>query len=487
MLTIVRDEMGMTPLYYWRENPSINGRSVLELLKKGVPRRLSVEGFWSYMLCGAVQEPYTLIENVYSLPPGCRLTYDSNGANCKVEHYWQPSFELGDWTRESAQAAVTAAIEKVVAKTCCRDAFLSGGIDSSAIVSVMRRLWPEDEIRTYCLIHEDPKTDEREWARLVAAQNHTRHTEFLLTEQMIKDTIGEALDSYDQPTMDGLNCYLATRFVAGVGVKKLLSGEGGDELFAGYGQYRKPRQAYAVASHLRGLRGAFGVAGFGRLMTRLATQEKFKKLGQLLSSDYDPYFLTRRQFDPEWVARLLIRANPLPVSLSTFFKGLQEAVGTDVDFGSDFVNRSAWMETRHNLLSMYIRDGIQNGDVLGVDVATPLMDKELAELLFTIPGEFKCDAILSKPFLIAAAGSGMPEACIHRRKQGFALPFDLYFQSALREPLDAFVRGGGCGLFRQSEIAKIWNAYRAGKTSWMRVWQPFVLDWWLQHNKVDFN
>lgn len=454
--------------YTFSDGRRIEDSSVLGLLSQGVPRRLSVEGLWSYLLSGAVQEPFTLIDGVKSVA--------------------EP-FDLKREIAEFDEKKVINTIETAVRKSCSRDsglpsAFLSGGIDSSAIVAVMRRLYPQEEIRTYCVIHEDPRTDERQWARMVAERNHTRHTEFLLTDDMIRREIAAALDCYDQPSVDGLNNYFASKFVAEAGEKCILSGEGGDEVFAGYGQYEKARQAYRIAAKMRIIPS--NLRGFsGRMLTRLASAEKWKKLGQLMSADYDPYFVTRRQFDPEWIVHLLNGAFAQP-KLADLFGEIQRHCGTQgIDFGGDIVNRCAWMEQRHNLRSMYWRDGIQTSAPFGLEILAPLMDEELVTLMMTIAGKYKCNASISKPLLVAAAGEGLPMECVKRKKQGFALPFDRYFREGLKEQLEHFVFKGGTGLFNQPEIERIWKLYLAGKTSWMRVWQPFVLDWWIRKNKVE--
>lgn len=484
---IRRDEMGVAPLYYWARNPLVNGSSVRELLARGVPARLSREGLWSYLLCGAVQEPYTLIQDVYSVPPGCSLCRVDG--DVKIERYWQPDFRPGDFTREQAQDVVARVLEKAVRYDLetmgdSPAAFLSGGIDSSAIVALMRKLYT-GTIRTFCVIHEDSRTDERMWARKVAERNGTEHTEFLLTGDRVKREIVSALDSYDQPSLDGINSYFAARFVSEAGVKSIFSGEGGDEVFAGYGQFRKPRLAYVAAKRLAFLRCGLG-RWLGNAMTRMGRSEKMKKFGQLLTVDYDPYFLTRRQFDPGWCTRLLHESvgRFTHEDIRRLFTDLQEKMGTDVDFGDDLVNRCSWMEIRHNLLSMYVRDGVQTAAPFGLEIRTPLMDRDVVSLMMTIPGALKCSDVLSKPLLVGAAGDGIPMDCVTRPKQGFALPFDRFFREGLKDQLAAFVDSGGCGIFVRDEVRRVWNGYLSGKIPWARLWQLFVLDYWLTKNKV---
>lgn len=434
--------------------------TVLGLLAQGVTRRLSKHGLWSYLMSGAVQEPFTLVDGVRSAElQSCRPAFNAIGVDIKKTLLY------------------------AVRKAECRDAFLSGGVDSGSIVSLMRQTWPTDEIRTYCIIHEDSRTDERTWARLTSDRNRTVHTEFLLTDSLVKKNIEDALNCYDQPSVDGINNYFASKFVSEAGVRTILSGAGGDEVFAGYGQYAKPRMAYRCANTLR-----FLPRWFGGLITRYSSSEKVKKFGQMFGCPYDPYFLTRRQFDSDWIGRLLnpdLKFELTSDEIMEMFEEMQRFVGTwGEEFKGDIINRCSWMEQRHNFRSMYLRDAVQTSAPFGLEIKTPLVDDELVHQVMSLPGAAKCDSRISKPLLVRAAGNGLPAECVYKKKQGFALPFDKYLRDGLKDEVESFVHGGGVGLFDVGELKKMWEKYSAGKLSWMRVWQCFVLDWWIRKNDI---
>lgn len=481
---LVRDPMGVAWLYYWTKDPRICGTGVKQVLAQGVPPRLSFEGLWANLLGGCMQEPFTMVEDVRSLSPGCVLTVAADGAQ-RMERFWRPSFELKKWkSRAEAEAAVTAKLEEVIALPLAKDdtpcAFLSGGIDSSTIVALLRRRHAAGRIRTFCVIHEDPRTDERKWARMVAERNETEHTEFMLTDAMMCDGIADALAAYDQPSLDGLNVYFASKFAVQAGAKIVHSGEGGDELFVGYNQFAKPRLAYKWTPWFRWI-----PMWLGNWLSIHGGSEKVRKLAQMFGCRYDPYFLTRRQFSPAWILRLL--SKDVRPNLDKLYADEMAAVDTDGRyFGSDVVNRASWMEVRHDNLSMYMRDGFQLGDAVGLAGRYPLMDASLAELLFTIPGAWKCDPKVSKPLLVKAAGEGIPDEVVHRPKQGFAIPLDKYCREGLKDELESFVRTGGTGVFRKAEVESVWNRYLSKEISWMRIWHLFVIDHWLAQNEIAF-
>ena len=480
-----RDKMGIQPLFYWEKHPEIAGNSIRDLLDKGVPRKLSLAGLQNFLEYGCVGEPLTIIDGVHCVPPGCELR------DGRVVRYWRPETILRDWTPESAQTAVTMAVEKAVGQAMgngegapVRAAFLSGGIDSGTIVSVMRRLLGKDaEIRTYCNMHEDPRTDERVWARKVAERNGTQHTELMLTGEMIAKNMMEAVANYDQPSVDGINFWFASKLVSEAGEKTVMSGEGGDELCVGYGQFAKPRQIYRIASAMGFLRGRFPLRQIGRLAERIAPNEKWRKLGALMSYRYDPYFLSRRVFTdlqmedvlkPEiWQAMGSIR--PYPEIWGECFG--------DESLERDQINLISWKEVYTVLLSMYLHDGWQMSHPFGLDVRTPLSDPELTSLLFTIPGELKCAPEYLKPLLVRAAGDGYPLECATRKKQGFALPFDRYFKGELKERLDTFLSGETL-LFRKDALRMLGRQYTAGKVNWARIWTLFMVEDWCRRNRV---
>lgn len=435
----------------------LNWRAIRRDIKDG-KRQLSRAGLWSYLAYGAVQRPWTMVEGVTDDPL-----------------VWKPSFELRPWKdRAEAQSAVTAALEASIRRICEANggrmpaAFLSGGIDSGAVVALMRRI-SDGEIRTYCVTHEDSRTDERVWARMVAERNGTKHVELPLTGQMISNCLDEVIGAYDQPSMDGLNAYFAAKLISAAGEGQVMSGCGGDELFAGYGCFSKARKAYAAAKVLK-----FFPRALGGVVTRMARTEPVRKLGMMMGYSGDPYFLTRRIFDDRQIAALLGEDVKPPR-----MEGLMPS-----DLPEEIVNRTSWLEMSTNMTSMYLRDAWQTALPFGLKVLLPLLDCDLVDLMFSIPGSWKCDAEIPKPLLVRAAGDGLPMACVKRPKQGFSLPFDRYLSGALKERVDTFLFGGDSQLFDAHELRRIGTAYKRGHLHWGRVWALFMVENWCRVNGV---
>ena len=474
-IVIRRDAFGETPLYYSLKGPNgvVFGKSVRELLNMGVPRKLSKQGLFSYLAYGCLYHPYTLIENVWSVPPGCEVEISNGEAN--LRRYWAPTFKIRDWKpdelRHELDTVLLRSVGGQVADTPA--AFLSGGIDSSSIVALWRKQY-DGEIRTYCVTHEDPRTDERKWARMVADRNHTKHTELMLEDRLIRDWLDDAVSSYDQPSVDGLNFWFATRLLKEAGENVVLSGEGGDELFMGYWRFIKHQMAYKYAPIMKHL-----PKSVGRLMDAIAPNEKIRKLAMLSGFKGEPYYVPRRILS-DWQIQKLVR--PELMEGVSAFEDLE--LTNYPELPTDTLNRISYLELQTVVADMWNRDGYQTSVANGVDVRTPLLNTELAELLFTVPGKMKCDKNISKPLLVGAAGDGLPDACVTRPKQGFSLPFDRYFAGSLRERIDAFTAGAGCKLFRPEVIRVIGQKYKTGRCSWSRIWELFMVEDWCSRNKV---
>ena len=481
---IVRDQFGSIPVYY---HLSTTGKllvsdRVLDLLDQGVPRILSRQGLLSYLSYGCACTPLTLIEDVVAVPQGHFALVQ--GGKAELHRYWMPDFKPGEWTQDSAQEAVTAAFRESVDLQMHYNgeavpaAFLSGGIDSSSIVAMMRKLY-DGEIRTYCVKHDDDKTEESVWARKVADCNHTRHMELHLSDAMLKEHMLDAVSSYDQPTVDGVNFWFATKLVTEAGERMIFSGEGGDELFAGYWRFAKHQIAYKWSRRFKCIGSGLWGGLVGSTLESLAPNEKVRKLGELLHLKTDPYTLPRRIYsDSQVLAFLRPELRERPTEFQKLF--LDEAIPGK----KDLVNRISWLEMQTVTPDMWLRDGYQDACANALGMRTPILDVKLAEVLYTIPGALKCTPEYLKPLLVRAAGDGMPLACATRRKMGFSLPFQRYFTGELKGLIDEFLKGENLALFDSEAIRALGRLYRAGRVNWSRVWILFVIEFWCKLNRI---
>ncbi|HEY0386199.1 MAG TPA: asparagine synthase (glutamine-hydrolyzing), partial [Pyrinomonadaceae bacterium] len=245
-LFIARDRLGIKPLYYFNGGGHFLFSSEVRALLASqlVPRKLDAIALWEYLGYQSVPAPRTLIENVRALRPGCWMTVDAAG-EVNEKSYW----DLLDNASHEAQAAtigesrrrVRELLEESIALHLVSDvpvgAFLSGGIDSSAIVALVREAGQQP--RTFSVVFDERAYDENVYARQIASRFQTEHTEVHLTDEALLKQLPSALAAMDQPTGDGINSYVVSRAVRSTGIKVALSGLGGDEFFAGYPSFKR--------------------------------------------------------------------------------------------------------------------------------------------------------------------------------------------------------------------------------------------------------
>jgi len=494
-LFVARDPMGVKPLYYFQsEKHFLFASEIRTLLGTGlVPRRLDETGILSYLAFGSVYEPNTLIEGVSVLPPAHYLAWE-NG-QVVINKYWDLARSSNAQTqalpssadKQTVQATITATLDESVRMQLVSDVpvgvFLSGGIDSSALVGILSRGGVRPS--TFSIIFREADYSEAEFSRAVATQFKTDHHELLVSQKDGLEAIPAALVAMDQPTMDGINTYFVSQQTRAAGVKVALSGLGGDEMFAGYSSFRNVPQMERFAQlwqHFPGfLRGT--IAGIYGALAPASDQNR--KLAALIRENgrlIDPYFLSRMLFTPAQQSHLMASKNETLASRAT--SSLRTALGDTLNL--DSVNRISYLEARCYMLNTLLRDADVMSMAHGLEVRVPLLDHMLAEQLMALPGPAKLSSERPKPVLVDALNGALPPKIVHRPKRGFALPFEHWVrqslrpqvQSALTKPID----GPLGAVLQSSALRQTWRDFERGATSWSRPWSLFVLrNWCEQH------
>ncbi len=247
-LFLARDPMGIKPLYYVQSGSYfLFASEVRTLLGTGLMRRrIDSAGLINYLTFGSAYDPFTLVEGVRALPPGHTLTW--KGGTLRQSSYWdlvdesstQDLVTLSAKNEKQAVEQLQPVLEEAVRLQLVSDVpvgvFLSGGIDSSALVSILSRSGVTAS--TFSIVFREADFSEAQHSRAIAARFHTDHHEINVSQSDVLSAIPEALGAMDLPTMDGINSYFVSRETRRAGVKVALSGLGGDEVFAGYASFR---------------------------------------------------------------------------------------------------------------------------------------------------------------------------------------------------------------------------------------------------------
>jgi asparagine synthase (glutamine-hydrolysing) len=508
LLFLARDPLGIKPLYYTQTPEGFAFASeVRALLAAGMaPRQLSQDALTAYLLFGSVSEPVTLIEGVFSLPPGHRmLLYVPERRRVpRARPWWDPTEspaardpgKPGDLS--SAAKRLRPILEDAVRAHLVADVpvglFLSSGLDSGAIAALAARAQPN--IRSFTLAFPGTSYDEAALAREVAARCGTQHTEVPLEGGTVLSRLDEALAALDQPTMDGINTYFVSWAAREVGLKVALSGLGGDELFAGYPTFadtprfaRLIRLAWFVPAPLRHVIVPL-------LKTLVASQNKpdaaRKTASAWLSPDAlpHPYFFARALFPVGELPRLTQpRFRPSTVSADgvtlepTWLGWLQRAA--DGARKLEPIGGVAWLEMRSYMASTLLRDTDSVSMAQSLEVRVPLLDTPLVEFVGALPDVARQRPGTPKALLVEALGDLLPPQILGQQKRTFTLPWEQWLRGPLCARLQTSFADVAPALvphLHSKGVRDVWTAFLAGKTSWSRTWSLYVLNEWCRQH-----
>jgi asparagine synthase (glutamine-hydrolysing) len=498
---LARDRLGIKPLYYALVDGNlIFASEVRTVLASGqVEPRLSQAALQSYLLFGSVVEPMTLVEGVYSLPPGHRITLSAAGRHTSVrpEPYWdfaesaRPTADAKIRERTSATPFLRSLLEEAVESHLIADVpvgvFLSSGIDSTVLVALAAQ--KKANINTMTVVFPEQEFSEAEMARRTAQRFGTNHQELTLTGDDMLARLNGAVGALDQPSMDGINTYFVSWAAQQAGLKVALSGLGGDEIFGGYSTFRSTPDAQSVASLAQAvpgrLRTTLAAAAEG-IMGRFHKNDAHRKMAALWRDPHflpHPYFYTRLLFTPAQVLGLLNGSRQDgPQPWKDWLE--QSARGSrDLD---DFTAVSC-LESRSYLVDTLLRDTDSMSMAHSIEVRVPFLDHALVEFVTRLPGSIKRTNGRPKSLLIDAVADLIPAEVINQKKRTFTLPWEHWLRNALVKEVAAELQDLAAPLkecLDAHSVKKVWTDFLKGETSWSRVWSLFVLNRWARRHLV---
>jgi len=497
-LFLARDPMGIKPLYYAQTGPFfVFASEVRSLLGTGLlARRFDPAGLTNYLTFGSSYDPLTLIEGVQALAAGHYLTW--NDGIVHQSCYWDlvdapsadapctPTFHVENATLASArlQPILEEAVRMQLVSDVPVGIFLSGGIDSSALVSIISREGVTPS--TFSIVFKESEFSEAQHSRAVAQTFRTDHHEIEVSQSDVLAAIPDALGAMDLPTMDGINTYFVSREARKAGVKVALSGLGGDEVFAGYSSFRTVPRFESIARKWERVPD-FGRGGIASAFSAIAPEsDQNRKLALLISDKgkgMHPYFVGRMLFTPEQ-RRLLFRGNNAAF-LESASVSLYDRLNRS--FHLDPVNRVSYLESRCYMLNTLLRDSDFMSMSQGLELRVPLIDHHLAKTVLSLPGKWKLNGT-PKKLLVEALQLALPDEIVHRPKRGFTLPFENWMRQELRSEIEPVLNaervdiGPLGGLLNGNEVARVWQGFLSRKTSWSRPWSLYVLQRWCERH-----
>jgi asparagine synthase (glutamine-hydrolysing) len=431
-LALGRDRLGKKPLYYWYgEGTLVFASEIKGVLEHPlVPRRLDPEAIPGYLTFGYVPTPRTFYEGIRSVPPGHVLVLDPGGEP-ELRRYWTPGGDARAQAAKFDDAAtevgrlLRAAVEKRLISDVPLGAFLSGGLDSSVIVALMSEL-TDSPVKTFCIgFDDDTGFDERKYAALVARRFGTDHTEFVAQPKAL-DLVERLIWHYDQPFGDSSSVptFILSELTR-QHVTVALSGDGGDEIFAGYerfaaaGALSRVRRVPRPAREL--LRTAVGQLPPSAFRGRAESAQRF--LAQVERSNLDAYRGWISFVKDPWRDDLL--RGHQGWALDDFERVYGSTIG-------DAVERLLALNLQTYLLDDLLPKTDRMSMAHGLEVRAPLLDRHLVDYAISLPRQYKLRGPSLKRILRHVARDLLPAEILGRRKRGFGVPLDRWFRTDLR-------------------------------------------------------
>jgi len=476
-LWLARDRLGILPLYYYRDARLLAFASEVKALMPVLPDGLAVDpdGLAEYLLHRSVPAPRTLFAGVRKLRPGhwLRATFDGE---VEVGRYWELPRDGGylklgdDAARRHVERALTESVREALVADVGVGALLSGGLDSSLVVSIAAREREPATLHTYAATFGDPRWDEGPHAAEVARFVGTRHHEVRVTPADF-EALWHRLTWYRDAPMSEPADIAVYRLAEAArdSVKVLLSGEGADELFAGYPKYALARLTTAVGF----LPGRFRAGVLGALerhalgstpRARIAA----RALAQSGAADRAQGWFAA--FSQSEVMDLL--GHPGPRTHAE----LWDSARGDPLHRMQYVDCHAWLSD--NLLERGDRMCMANS----VELRPPFLDHRLVELAFALPGHTKLRGLQGKRVLRDLAATLLPVWVATRAKVGFRVPMDAWFRSGLREMSHDLLLAPGSfvtGVMDRAAVEDLLARHHGGRANEdVRIWTLLCLEVW---------
>ena len=470
-LVLARDRLGVKPLYYALLPDQIVFASELKamLAHPAISRELDVDGLSAYLAHEWLPAPQSILRAVRKLPPGHRLVYTSGEA--KVEQWWDVRYGGGPREEIVGVAHLAAALDLSVRQHLIADVpvgvFLSGGVDSATVAAIARG-HTTGRIQTFSIGFEDRSFDESGHARALAETLGTEHHEQIVGPRDALDLVDGLGDLVDEPLGDAsiLPTYLLSRF-ARRSVTVALSGDGGDEVFAGYPTYQAHKLARAWRRTPGLLRGAIRavVDGLPVSHDNLSLDFKLKRFvaGALLDT-VDRHAMWMGSFTPADQRELLTPETLARLSAPPSYGALHRiAEGVPP---SPWLNQVLYLDLKGYLAEGVLQKVDRASMACSLEVRVPLLDRRVVEVAALLPPHMKLKRFRTKHILKQTMRSRLPAAVLDRPKKGFGVPLARWFRAELAPLLRDVCEPAALrrdGLFRPEAVQRLLDEHQTGR------------------------
>jgi asparagine synthase (glutamine-hydrolysing) len=487
-LLLARDRLGVKPVYYYRDRHFLAFASEIKALleMRSIPREVDPEAFDMYLSLRYVPGPRTMFKNIFRLQPGHVLVVDDSGI--RISKYWDidyPDMEprSPEYLLERFRELLDESVRMRLLSEVPLGVFLSGGLDSSAILATMSKYAGDSRVQTFSVGYqasraEETASNEFEYARLAADAFASEHHEYRLDAISFAEFVPDLVSYLDEPLADPscIPLYFISK-LAREHITVVLSGEGADEILAGYGIYGKMLALDRIYN---------GAGPLGRLapwIANLAPSEKLRlyvrMCGQPLETRYRG---VSRGFTEEGKLRL-VGADRMKQSerqlrdvFGGYFKAAEKASPLDRML---YVDAKVWLPD--DLLIKADKMTMANG----LELRVPFLDHKLVEFAAALPNASKIHGKGGKTLLRSAMRGVLPDAIIDRPKKGFPIPIGSWLRTSLRQFTrdHLLARDSACSRYvDRDETARLVEEHEQGRADRSQeIWTLLVFEFWHRH------
>ena len=490
-LFIARDRLGIKPLYYYADQDKFVFASELKAIcaVKDVKREINIEALYDYLTFLYVPAPKSIFDSIKKLPPGHTVIVTPDGMS-EPEEYWDISFAHVD-SVTSEQEWCERIIDKLRESVQIRlvsdvplGAFLSGGVDSSAVVALMAELSSEP-VKTTSIGFSDSRYDELEYAQQIVKRFGTHHNEYSVDADAV-DLLEKLVWFYDEPFADSsaLPTYLVSKKTR-EHVTVALSGDGGDENFAGYRRYYFD----VLENRLRSIFPDFVrttlIAALARIYPKADWLPQIFRAKTLLTnlsiSPIEGYFNSMSWFGP---VRQKILHPDLQNALCGYSPLENFLYWGDRHDGDDPLSKIQYLDIKTYLVDDILTKVDRASMANSLEVRVPVLDHEFMELAAQIPSNFKLNGKTGKYIFKKALEGKLPEEILYRKKMGFSIPLSSWLRDDLKIIFEERVLHNIqiSALLNMDIVREMWKQHLSGMRDWgAELWAVLFFAVWLDN------
>lgn len=485
-LFIARDRLGVKPLYYYHDNEQfVFASEIRAILSAGViKRKINQTAILEYFRYQSIGFPFSPVEGIYQMQAGTWMRIKDNEIN--IHAYWDPTARNHDFhftgkkeVEQKIKDLMLQSVKRRLVSDVPVGAFLSGGIDSSAVVGLMVEAG-DPSPNTFNISFDESEYDESKYADIIAKKFNTRHTQIRLKPEVMLEELTNALDAMDTPSGDGINTFVVSKAIHKEGIRVALSGVGGDELFAGYPifehyiRFQQKSWLWKIPSPLKN--------GLPQFLGKGSKKDRMRQLLALPSPAIEYTYPVLRQL---W--------SPVAIQELTNLRGAEQPIFSQqlISYGPalkklPFFSQVTAAEYLGYTQQTLLKDTDQMSMANSLEIREPFFDQDLVEFVMSVPDHFKVP-VYPKSLLVESLKPMLPDEIVHRKKQGFVFPWKDWMKRELAAFCEIHIDHVAQRDFVQAAPLKAtWKRFLSGDPDirWQEIWLFVVLDYWMEKNGI---